>query len=213
MKRILLSTILLTSVAFACAQTVFEPADKTIKGDKAEVTFIAISPKGDRIVVCTDKGAEVMDLNTGKAVYHFAFNEDQSTVVYYALFNDNGEFLMLAGFTGKREVYDMKTGKQDRDLGPIKWLPNSLALKAMGLKTGNTPFDRYYQQSTATHGDITARADKDGAVVFTGKDGAAVQTLKFPENKDQHHRAPCVFTEDHFITGTDDGRVLFYKLR
>lgn len=50
-------------------------------------------------------------------------------------------------------------------------------------------------------------------MVFTRKDGAAVQTLRFPENKDTHHRAPCLFHEGSFITGTDNGRVLFYTLR
>ncbi len=213
MIRPLIVAIAIASFRIVHAQEVLEPASRTILCDKAEVTCLAISPKGDRLLVGTDKGAELMDLTTGKRVYRFDFNEDKSTAVYLCIFNDNGEFVMLAGFTGKREVYDVKTGKEDRDLGPIKWLPNSLALKAMGLKTGNTPFDRYYQQVSAMHGDITAKADKDGAVVFTGKDGAAIQTLKFPENKDPHHLAPCLFTDAEFITGTDNGKVMFYTLR
>lgn len=213
MVRHLLAAILLTAAVPVSAQAVLEPAARTITCQKAEVTCLAISPKGDRILVGMNKGADLMDLETGKRVYHFDFNEDGSTAVYHCIFNENGEFLMLAGFTGKREVFDVKTGKQDRNLGPIKWLPNSLAMKAMGLKLGNSPFDRYYQQEEAKHGDITAKADKDGTVVFTGKDGAAIQTLKFPENKDQHHRAPCLFTDTQFITGTDDGRVMFYTLR
>lgn len=214
MKKHLLSAVTVIALSASVhAQVVLEPAEKTIKCGKAEVTCIAISPKGDRLLVGTADGADVMDINTGKRVYHFPFNQDGSTVVYHAIFNDNGEFVMLAGFTGKREVYDMKTGKQDRDLALYRWLPTGLQLKALGLKTGNSPFDRYYQQQSATHGEFTAKADKDGSVVFTDKSSAAVQTLKYAENKDQHHRAPCLFTDEHFITGTDDGRVLYYKLR
>jgi WD40 repeat protein len=214
MKDLLFAaTASLSVLASVNAQVVLEPPDKTIKVGKEEITCIAISPKGDRLLVGTADGADVMDIGTGKRVYHFPFKEDESTVVYHVLFNDNGEFAMLAGFTGKREVYDMKTGKQDRDLALYKWLPTSLDMKKLNLKTGNSPFDRYYQQLSATHGEFTAKADKNGTVVFTDKNAAAVQTLKYPENKDQHHRAPCLFTEEHFITGTDDGRVLYYKLR
>jgi len=195
------------------AQAVLEPAARTLQCTKAEVTCLAVSPKGDRLLVGMDDGADLIDLNTGKRQYHFDFEEDGSTAVYHAIFNENGEYVMLAGFTGKRRVFDVKTGQQDRNIAPYKWLPNSLALKALGLKTGNSPFDRYYQQAEASHGEFTAKADKDGAVVFTRKDGAAVQTLRFPENKDTHHRAPCLFHDGSFITGTDNGRVLFYTLR
>ncbi len=213
MKHLLLSAIAIAICTFSNAQAVLDPPAKTIRLEKAQVTFLAIAPKGDRILVGTDKGADLMDLTTGKRVFHFPFMEDNSTIVYDAMFNENGEYLMLAGFTGKREVFDLKTGKQEGNLALFKWLPNSLAMKAIGLKMGNTTFDRYYQQETATHGDITAKADKDGVVVFTNKEGAALQTLKQPENKDQHYRAACLFTDSDFITGTDDGRVLFYTLR
>jgi hypothetical protein len=207
---------LAAALAFAgalCAQAVLEPAARTIQCTKAAVTCLAVSPKGDRLLVGLDDGADLIDLTTGKRQYHFAFDEDGSTAVYHAIFNENGEYVMLAGFTGKRRVFDVKTGEQDRNLAPFKWLPNSLALKALGLKTGNSPFDRYYQQEEARRGEITAKADKDGSVVFTGADGAAVQTLSFPGNKDVHHRAPCLFHEGSFITGTDNGKVIFYTLR
>lgn len=212
-KHLFAAIVAIVACTTAQAQVVLEPAEKTIKCGRAEVTCIAISPKGDRLLVGTADGADLMDITTGKRVYHFPFDEDGSKAVYHVIFNDNGEFAMLAGFTGKREVYDLKNGQQDRNLAPHKWLPTGLQLKAIGLKLGNSPFDRFYQQSSATHGEYTAKADKDGTVVFTDKSSAAVQTLKYPENKDQHHRAPCLFTEEHFITGTDDGRVLYYKLR
>ena len=213
MKHLLFSAIAIAISFVGNAQAVLDPAAKTIRLDKCEVTCLAISPKGDRILVGTDKGADLMDLITGKRVYHFDFAEDKSTIVYHCIFNDNGEYVMLTGLTGKREVFDVKTGKQEGNLALFKWLPNSLAMKAIGLKMGNTTFDRYYQQETAQHGEITAQADKDGIVVFTNKESVAIQTLKYPENKDQHHRAPCLFTDAEFITGTDDGRVMFYTLR
>lgn len=213
MKIIAAFLLAFTLASAALGQAVLEPAARTIKCTKVEVTCLAISPKGDRILVGTADGAELMDLETGKRVHRFAFMEDKSTVVYHTMFNDNGEYVMLAGFTGKRAVFDVKTGKQEGNLALFRWLPNSLAMKTLGLKTTNSPFDRYYQQETATHDGIIVKADKNGAVVFTNKEGAAIQTLTFPENKDQHHRAPCLFHEGSFITGTDDGRVMFYTLR
>ncbi len=203
------ATVLLTTVH---AQVVHEPAARTIKCAKAEVTCLAIAPKGDRILVGTDKGAELMDINTGKRVQSFPFNEDKGTAVYHVAFNDNGEFVVLIGATGKRQVWDVKSGDQQKVLTPHRWIPDATRVREMGLTMKNSLFDRFYQQSEAKQGDVTARADKNGTVVFTGTDGGTLQTLKFPENKDQHHRAPCLFTDEHFITGTDDGRVLFYTL-
>ena len=106
----------------------------------------------------------------------------------------------------------MKNGKQDKSLAGHRWIPDAIRTKDLGLKKGNSDFDRFYQQAEAQHGDITVRAAKDGTVVFTDTDGNALQTLTYPENKDQHHRAPCLFHNGQFITGTDDGRVLFYDL-
>lgn len=198
----------------ASAQAVLEPVARTMQCEKAEVLFLTVAPKGDRLLVGTSKGADVMDMETGKRVFHLEFMEDNSTAVYYALFNDNGEYVMLAGFTGKREIWDMKSGKKEGgNLANFTWMPNSLAMKKLNLKVGNSPFDRYYQQESAQHGDITAKADKNGAVSFVGKDGASVQTLMFPENKDQQHRSPCLFQGTWFITGTDSGKVVFYTLR
>ncbi|HEX2616457.1 MAG TPA: hypothetical protein VHL57_02890, partial [Flavobacteriales bacterium] len=112
----------------------------------------------------------------------------------------------------KREVWSA-AGEQEKMLNKHKWIPDATRTRELGLKLGNSTFDRFYQQAEAKHGDITAKADKDGMVVFTNAEGAAIQTLKYPENKDQHHRAPCLYWDKWFITGTDDGRVLFYELR
>lgn len=214
MNRIALLPIAFTTVVSLNAQAVLEPVTRTMQCEKAEVLFLTVAPKGDRILVGTSKGADVMDLVSGKRVFHLDFMEDNSPAVYHALFNDNGEYVMLAGFTGKREIWDMKKGtKEGGNLSNFSWMPNSLAMKKLNLKIGNSPFDRFYQQESAQNGDITAKADKNGAISFIGKDGASVQTLLFPENKDQQHRSPCLFHGTEFITGTDNGKVLFYTLR
>lgn len=196
----------------ASAQVVLDPPVKVIDLGKGQVTCLAIAPKGDRILVGTDRGAELRDLETGKRVADFPYDENGSTTVYHAAFNDNGEYVVLIGFAGTREVWDAKTGKQDKRLAMYKWIPDAIRTRDLGLKKGNSDFDRFYQQGKAEHGEVTAHADKEGAVVFTGADGNALQTLTFPENKDKLYKAPCLFHDDLFITGTDDGRVLFYDL-
>ena len=196
----------------AGAQVVLEPATKVIKLGKAEVTCLAIAPKGDRILIGTSYGAELRDIGTGKRIADFRYNEDGTSMVYYAAFNENGEFVVLIGYSGKREVWDVKTGKEDKMLASYKWIPDAVRTRDLGLVKANSAFDRFYQQSKAEQDGITARADKLGSVVFTDASGNALQTLTFPENKDKQHLAPCLFHDSWFITGTDDGQVLFYDL-
>ncbi len=213
MLRTLTSAVAAATFLLSNAQAVLEPPKQVIKGEKEEVTCVAVAPKGDRVLVGTTKGAWVYDLTTGKKVFGLPFEEDKSTAVYHVAFNENGEYAVLIGYTGKRWVYDLKTGKRDPDLYNHRWIPDPRALKAMGLVMGNSPFDRFYQQEEALHNGIRAKAGKDGTVSFLDANGSEVQRLSYPENKDQHHRAPCLFTGSQFVTGTDDGRVLFYDLR
>ncbi|MBK9076786.1 MAG: hypothetical protein IPL77_17775 [Flavobacteriales bacterium] len=203
-------TLLLTN---AQAQVVVEPAALTLRLAKCEVTCLALAPKGDRILIGTDKGAELWDIQSAKKVQTFVYNEDGSSTVYHAAFNENGEYVVLIGHSGKRVVGDVKNGKMDRVLNTYTWLPDPRAVKAMGFDMKNSTFDRFYQQLQAKHGDITARSGAKGTVEFSDATGQVVQTLTFPENKDQHHKAPCLFMDGQFVTGTDDGRVLFYTLK
>ncbi|MCC6838749.1 MAG: hypothetical protein IT230_01175 [Flavobacteriales bacterium] len=212
MKQLFIAAGLACTALPAAAQVVLTPPAKTISLGRSEVTCLAVAPKGDRILVGTVRGAEVRDLASGKRVAEFAYDEDGSSVVYHADFNENGEYVVLIGFAGTREVWDVKTGKQDKMIARYKWIPDAIRTRELGLKKGNSEFDRYYQQTEAVHNGITARSGKNGDVVFIDPDGNAVQALNFPENRDQHHRAPCVFHNGQFITGTDDGRVLFYDL-
>lgn len=212
MRTILTALLLLCAAIGIRAQVVLEPAKSTIKCGKAAITCLAVSPKNDKVLVGTNNGAELMDLNTGKRLFSFPYNEDKGTAVYHVAFNPNGEFVVLIGATGKRQVWDVKTGAQDKVIAPHRWIPDAVQVRNMGLGIKNSLFDRFYQQSEAERGTVKAKADRNGSVVFTDAQGGTLQTLAFPTNKDQHHRAPLLFHEDSFLTGTDDGRVLIYGL-
>lgn len=204
----LASALVLTT---ASAQLVEGAAARTIRTTKAEVTALAVSPKGDHLLVGLNKGAEIYDIATGKKLLSLPYNEDGGTTVYYAAFNENGEYVVLIGHSGKRVVYDVKTGKPEPSLIQHRWVPDPRAVKAMGLDMGNSLADRFYQQSQATYGEFAVRTGRNGTIEFV-RDDKVTRKLEYPENKDQHHRAPLLFWEEWFITGTDDGRVLLYKL-
>ena len=206
-----IATIPILLVTAVAAQVVSVPPARTIRTSKAEVVALAIAPKGDRILVGLDKGAELFDIESGKKVRSFPYEEDGGTAVYHVGFNDNGEKVVLIGHSGKRTVWNVKTGDQEKVLRDNMWIPDARAATAMGLTTKNSAFDRFYQQDEATLEDITVRTGKHGLIEFVDDEGTVLQKLEFPENKDQHHRAPLLFWEEWFITGTDDGRVLFYK--
>lgn len=195
----------------ASAQLTEGAAARTIRTTKAEVTALAVSPKGDHLLVGLNKGAEIYDIATGRKLLSLPYNEDGGTTVYYAAFNENGEYVVLIGHSGKRVVYDVKTGKPEPSLIQHRWVPDPRAVKAMGLDMGNSLADRFYQQSQATYGEYAVRTGRNGTIEFV-RDDKVTRKLEYPENKDQHHRAPLLFWEEWFITGTDDGRVLLYKL-
>lgn len=195
------------------AQVVDDTPARTIRTSKAAITALAVAPKGDRLLVGLDKGAELIDLESGRRVYTFPYSEDGGTAVYHVAFNENGEYVVLIGHSGKRAVWSASTGKQDKVITPHRWIPDPRQVKAMGLDMKNSTFDRFYQQTAAAVGAFQATAAVHGAVQFTGEDGKVVQKLEFPTNKDQHHRAPLLVHDGHLLVGTDDGRVLFYPLR
>lgn len=205
-------TLALATPLLLNAQAVNDPPARTLRTTKAEVTAIAVAPKGDRILVGLDKGAELIELESGKKVFAFPYSEDGGTAVYHVAFNDNGEFVVLIGHSGKRTVWSTKTGKQEKVITPHGWIPDPRKVKAMGLDMKNSTFDRFYQQTQAEVGAYTATAGKHGAVEFSGADGKVAQKLEFPESKDQHHRSPLLVHDGQLLVGTDDGRVLFHQL-
>ncbi len=194
------------------AQTVSEVPTRTIPTGKAEVTALAIAPKGDRILVGLNNGAVVHEIENGKKLYALDYNEDKGTAVYYTAFNDNGEYVVLMGHSGKRTVWNMTNGKQEKVITSFRWMPDPRSIKAMGLEMSNSTFDRFYQQGELKTGDVTVRSVKNGAVELVGPDGKVQRTIIFPENKDQHHRAPLLLWENQLLIGTDNGNVLFYDL-
>lgn len=214
--RSLLSLFAIAVCVIAQAQIVAPTPENTIDCGKNEITCLTISPRGDMILVGTADGAFLYDIEKGKKVQEYPYDVDGSSVVYYAAFNENGEYLVLIGFKGKRWLYNTKTAKRDMKTTPHKWIPDPRETAALGFNVRNSDFDRFYQQLEATHPkqDITAKAGKDGLVEFVDAEGKTVQKLEFPENKDVHHRSPCYFgpNEEFFITGSDAGEVQFYKL-
>ena len=108
---------------YSTAQVVVVPAARTIKTAKAEVVSLAIAPKGDRVLVGMNKGAELYDIESGKKVGTYPYNEDDGTAVYHVGFNDNGEKVVLIGHSGKRNVWNVKAGKQEMVLRDNMWIP------------------------------------------------------------------------------------------
>lgn len=211
--RTLLLAATATWVQLVAAQSVAETPSRTIKTGKAAVTALAIAPKNDRVLVGTSNGAVLHEIESGKKLYAFAYGEDGATAVYHVGFNENGEFVVLIGPSGKRTVWSAANGQQEKVITPHRWIPDPRAVKAMGLEMSNSSFDRFYQQKEVRIGDVLVRSAKKGVVEFVGSDGKVMRTLSFPENKDQHHQAPLLLWEDQLLVGTDDGRVLFYPVR
>ena len=212
----ILRSTLLAAVAslvhVVAAQTVSEAPSRTIKTGKAAVIALAIAPKGDRVLVGTNNGTILHEIESGKKIYAFPYGEDGATAVYHVGFNDNGEFVVLIGPSGKRTVWSAAHGAQEKVITPHRWIPDPRAVKAMGLEMSNSAFDRFYQQTEVKIGEATVRAAKKGVVEFVGTDGKVSRTITFPENKDQHHQAPLLVWENFLLIGTDDGRVLFYEV-
>lgn len=210
--RSLLLTAAVGVVQFVTAQTVSEAPSKTIKTGKAEVTAFAIAPKGDRVLVGTNNGAVLHEIENGKKLFAFPYGEDGNTAVYHVGFNDNGEFVVLIGPSGKRTIWSAANGQQEKVITTHRWIPDPRMVKAMGLEMSNSSFDRFYQQKEVKIGDVTVRSIKNGNVEFVGTDGKVTRTLTFPENKDQHHLAPLLLWEKYLLIGTDNGNVLFYDV-
>ena len=67
---------------------VSESPSRTIRTGKAEVTALAIAPKGDHVLVGLNNGAALHHIESGKKVYPLTYNEDGGTAVYHVGFNE-----------------------------------------------------------------------------------------------------------------------------
>lgn len=212
----MMRSLLLIATSFIlhamAAQVVSDAPSRTIRTGKAGVTALAVAPKGDRVLVGTSNGAFLHELETGKKLYTYAYGEDGATAVYHVGFNENGEFVVLIGPSGKRTVWSAANGQQEKVITPHRWIPDPRQVKAMGLEMSNSAFDRFYQQKEVKIGDTTVRAGKKGVVEFIAADGKVLRSIEQPENKDQHHLAPLLLWEGKLLVGADDGRVLFYDV-
>ncbi|HQW06547.1 MAG TPA: hypothetical protein PLV08_00070 [Flavobacteriales bacterium] len=207
----LLSVVLLLGVFnVSVAQVDGEPS-RTIRTGKNEVTALAVSPKGDHVLVGLADGAVYCNIESGKKVFAFPYSEDKGTAVYHVGSNDNGEYAVLIGHSGKRTVWNLVTGKQEKVLAAHRWVPDPRAVKAMGLNMSNSTFDRFYQQREVMLGDVTVRAAKNGSVEFVDAEGKVQRTIDYPANKDQHHLAPLLLWDAYLLVGADNGDVYFYK--
>jgi WD40 repeat protein len=206
------SLLMASCMGIIATAQVSESPSRTIHIGKAEVTALAVSPKADRLLVGTNNGAVLQDIESGKKVYAYTYEEDGGTAVYHVGFNDNGELAVLIGHSGKRTVWKVTDGKQEKVITTHRWIPDPRAVKAMGLDMSNSTFDRFYQQKEVRIGDVTVRSGKKGIVEFVDADGKVTRTLTFPENKDQHHMAPLLIWEKYLLIGTDNGNVLFYDV-
>lgn len=212
MLQRLIPLVVLIALDLACFPQVSQTPSRTIRTGRMAVTALAVSPKGDHVLVGLADGAVYHDIGSGKKVHAFGYSEDGGTAVYYVAFNENGEFAVLIGHSGKRTVWNTVTGEQDKMINPHRWIPDPREVKAMGLEMSNSTFDRFYQQTEVRIGDVLVRSGKKGIVEFLDADGKVIRTLDFPENKDQHHRAPLLLWEGTLLVGTDDGRVMFYDV-
>jgi len=197
-------------VSTLAAQVVNTTPLRTIRTSKSEVVSLAIAPKGDRILMGTGNGAELVDLEKGKRIHVFPYAADGGTAVYHVAFNANGEKVVLIGHSGKRAVWNVTTGKEEKVLRENLWIPEASQVRAMGLDMKNSSFDRFYQQTHVEHNGALLRAASNGSVEVLKAD-KVVQVITVAENKDQHHRAPLIIHDGRLLVGTDDGRVLFYE--
>ncbi len=202
--------ILLAAPLSLAAQDLSVPA-RAIRTSRQQVVALAVAPKGDRLLIGSDKGGELIDMEKGRRLQQFAYEADGSTVVYHVGFNANGEKIVLIGHSGKRRVWNLVTEAEEKVLRENLWIPEATAVRAMGLDMKNSSFDRFYQQTEVQHGDLRFRAAENGAVQVL-RDDKPLTTITVAENKDRLYRAPLLVHDSQLLVGTDDGRVLFYAL-
>lgn len=215
-RQIITFTAIL-SLSFNCWGQFNLSLKKEIKGLKDNVICIAVSPKGDKMVVGFSEYAALFDLNKGKKIHVFKHAEGGATSVNYVDFSPNGEFVITVGLNGKRQIWRVEDGKEEIDLGKHHdWLLEPKFIKEkLGLKVGNSEFDTYYCQKNAMvpGTNIYAYAMKGGVVKF--KDNSTekeLKEIKLECNKNILHYPPVYFfgPKKLFITGDDNGTIFVY---
>lgn len=207
--------IILALMAFQFGYAQEEPA-KVIKGLKARVTSITVSPKEDKLLVTFGQYAALYDIEKGKKVATFEHDYNNCSELYYGAFDDDGDQVVTVDAKGKRRYWDAGTGEL-LITQKAKFGPDPQQVIAMGLKKDN-PSSSYYYVQTETEvpgSKIVIKAKKKGVIHFvnTADDNKVVRKIEL-KNSDMFHLPPCVIGPDgeYLITGTDKGEIHFYSL-
>lgn len=188
-----------------------EPADEF--KCKAEVYFIGMTATEDKLVVGTDDGAQVFDMNSGKKLHDLVFEDNRDDkAVFYIAFDETGRYCAGIGRFGHRVAWDLETGEEVTKNNDMHWLPTAQDVKGMGLTTKNKETDYPLMQRVATvpgNDDVTATA-KSGKIEFaSAEQEKVIQTLKF----DSSLTPVVLFSGEYLITGCDDGTIGFYTIQ
>ncbi len=188
------------------------------KGPKLGVLSVAVSAQGDKIAVGYTDGAALFDAKSGKKIHIFKHEVDGSKNVNWIGFSPNGEFVCTVGVTGKRKIWLVKSGKEDKYLPPHKdWMPTPKHVKEeLGLKMTNSKFDiKYTQKNAWLKGTrVYGYALKAGVIKFMdGDTERELKEIKLTCEKNVLHYAPVYFFPDKkwFVTGNDVGEVYIYQ--
>jgi len=221
MKKLIPFLLLMCFALLTSAQIVISPPYMTLKCAKSNVMAVSISPKGNVIGIGLSEYAELWDIDKEKKLFVLKHETPGGVkAACHISFSPNGEYVATVDFKGKRKVWSVKKGAEDKYLkNHIEWLPEPDFVKnTLGLKMANSGFDQFYTQKEADHPkdkDIVAKSTKTSTVEFHNTaDGAIEQELTFPNTKNRLHLYPVYFDDygDIFITGSDQGEVYFYKI-
>ncbi len=220
MKNIFLAALLAAFTFQSKAQVVDAIPVRTIKGLKSRVTHFSMNPREDRLVVGFGEYAAIYDYDKGKKICVMEHKMNGVSEVYYTEYHPEMDFALTVDSKGKKEYWDANSGKIAASTrGAREFGPDNRGVIAMGLTNGNTTNKYYYTQVEIAipGGTIVAKSTNKGSIQFVDtatEDNKVVQELKFPETKDKFHMYPCWITPDgqFFVTGSDTGEILFYKL-
>ena len=221
MKKLFPFFLLLCFALVSSAQIVEKDPYMTLKCAKTPVMAVCISPKGNVIGIGLGEYAELWDIEKGKKLFVLKHETPGGVkTVCHISFSPNGEYVATVDYKGKRKVWSVKKGTEDKYLkNYTEWLPDPDFIKnTLGLKMSNSGFDQFYTQKEADHPkdkDIVARSTKTSTVEFHNtSDGAIEQELTFRDTKNKLHLYPVYFDDygDIFITGSDQGEVYLYKI-
>ena len=199
------------------AQIIDPTPTYTIKGLKDRVTCVKISPKGDMVLAGFGQYAALYDIEKGKKVAVFEHEYNRISAIYAVYFDDDGDRVCTVDMKGKRRFWDAYSGKLMTPSASTEFGPDPRAVTALGLGTKNSENNYYYTQREVDLPNLKMKAKsvRGGSIqIINNENEKVVQEIKFEKNKDRFHEPPCYVSSDDawFVTGTDAGEILLYKL-